>query len=567
MIKVLTGVIVCLWASASALAQPVMLDPNLSVRELVSGLSVPTTMAFIGPDDILVLQKNDGKVRRVIAGVLQPGEVLDLNVDAQSERGLLGIAVHPSFPATPFVYLYFTERNSGDGFGGGVANRVYRYSWNGSVLATPATLIAGLPLTPGPNHDGGVITFGPDGKLYIVIGDLNRNGRLQNNPSGAAPDDTSVILRLNDDGTTPNDNPFFAQGGNVTRYFAYGIRNSFGMAFDPVTNKLWMTENGPAQFDEINLVERGFNSGWNQIMGPDGRNAAGVANLYSLPRSRYADPKFAWLETIGVTGIAFLGSEQFGPEYENNAFVGDVNNGNLYRFVLNKARNGFILSDGLADKVADSVNERNDLRVGMDFNGITDLKVGPDGLLYVVSIGDGAIYVIQPTIVVGTSAVPDGEAGVPYNADLNISGGTAPYEVTVMNGSLPAGLIIANGVITGAPAQTKKSSFSLQITDQSGAWATRSFRMRVYPALTIVTKNLRKGRVGRKYLADLASGKGKKPHTWSLVAGTLPDGLALDPPTGRITGTPTTAGVATLTFQVTDSLGAGIQKTFTLTVQ
>jgi glucose/arabinose dehydrogenase len=561
------GVIFCLWVSASALAQPVMLDPNLSVRELVSGLSVPTTMAFIGPDDILVLQKNDGRVRRIIAGVLQPGEVLDLNVDAQSERGLLGIAVHPSFPATPLVYLYFTERNSGDGFGGGVANRVYGYNWNGSVLATPGALIADLPLTSGPNHDGGVITFGPDGKLYIVIGDLNRNGQLQNNPGGAAPDDTSVILRLNDDGTTPSNNPFFAQGGNVARYFAYGIRNSFGMAFDPVTSKLWMTENGPAQFDEINLVERGFNSGWNQIMGPDGRNAAGVANLYSLPRSRYADPKFSWLETIGVTGITFLDSDQFGPEYENNAFVGDVNNGNLYRFLLNKARNGFVLSDGLADRVADSVNERNDLRVGMDFNGITDLKVGPDGLLYVVSIGDGTIYVVEPTIVVGTSSIPDGEAGVPYTADLNINGGTTPYNVTVVKGALPAGLDIVNGVLTGTPALTRKAVFTLLITDQGGATASKSFQMKVFPAVRIATRNLPRGGVDRTYRGRLSARNGKPPYTWSLAAGTLPAGLALDPATGRITGTPTAAGSVNLTFQATDALGVAVQKTLPLNIQ
>lgn len=294
-----------------------------------------------------------------IGGILQVDEVLDVNIDAQSERGLLGIAVHPSFPTTPWIYLYFTERAASDGFGSGIANRVYRYAWNGSVLIAPA-LIADLPLSPGPNHDGGVIIFGPDGKLYVIIGDLNRNGRLQNNPGGGAPDDTSVILRLNDDGTIPSDNPFFAQGGNVAKYYAYGIRNSFGMAFDPVTGKLWDTENGPANFDEINLVERGFNSGWNKLQGPVSRDPDGdtVSDLFSLPRSRYADPKFSWFEAIGVTGIAFLNSDKLGAAYENYAFVGDVNNGNLYGFKLNGARNGFVLGDGLADRVADTKQSR-----------------------------------------------------------------------------------------------------------------------------------------------------------------------------------------------------------------
>ena len=152
-------------------------------------------MAFIGTQDILVLQKGDGRVRRVISGVLQPAAVLDVAVDSDSERGLLGIAVHPNFPTTAFVYLYFTESTtSGDTSGSAAANRVYRYTWDGAMLTAPL-LILDLPVSPGPNHDGGIILFGPDGKLYVVIGDLNRNGQLQNFAAGAAPDDTSVICK------------------------------------------------------------------------------------------------------------------------------------------------------------------------------------------------------------------------------------------------------------------------------------------------------------------------------------------------------------------------------------
>ena len=108
-----------------------------------------------------------------------------------------------------------------------------------------------------------------------MIGDLNRRGQLQNVPTGPGPDDTSVIIRLNDDGTIPSDNPFFSLGGNWAKYYAYGIRNSFGLAFDPVTQKLWMTENGPDTYDEVNLVDPGFNSGWVQMMGPDARSPQG----------------------------------------------------------------------------------------------------------------------------------------------------------------------------------------------------------------------------------------------------------------------------------------------------
>ncbi|MBI3326662.1 MAG: PQQ-dependent sugar dehydrogenase, partial [Nitrospinae bacterium] len=224
-------------------------------------MSLPTSMAFLGPNDMLVLQKDDGRVRRVLNGALQPGAVLDVAVDRASERGMLGIAVHPQFPAIPFVYLYYTESSTGAdtaGFPPPLGNRVYRYTWDGRSLIQPALLLD-LPAVPGPNHNGGTIIFGPDGKLYGVIGDLNRAGQLQNFRAGPPPDDTSVIFRLNDDGTIPSDNPFGAQGGNLTRYYAYGIRNSFGLAFDPLTDRLWMTENGPANFDDINLVAPGFN--------------------------------------------------------------------------------------------------------------------------------------------------------------------------------------------------------------------------------------------------------------------------------------------------------------------
>jgi aldose sugar dehydrogenase len=385
----LLGVIV------SAAAAQTVKDPALLAREVTTGLSQPTAMAFIGAGDILVLQKNDGRVRRVIEGVLQAGQVLDLAVDNDSERGLLGIALHPNFPATAFVYLYYTQSStSGDTTGSPLANRVYRYTWTGTALISP-TLILDLPVTTGPNHNGGTITFGPDGKLYIVIGDLNRNGQLQNFPTGD-PDDTGVILRVNDDGSIPGDNPFFTQGGNLAKYYAYGIRNSFGLAFDPVTDKLWDTENGPNSYDEINLVDPGFNSGWEQIMGPDSRDPQGVGDLFQIGGSpHYADPKFSWLQTVGPTAIGFMNSAKLGIDYQNDVFVGDINNGNLYRFKVNAGRNGFDFTTvGLMDLVADSSAELQEVIFGTGFGGITDIKVGPDGLLYVLSFGQGKIFVI-----------------------------------------------------------------------------------------------------------------------------------------------------------------------------
>ena len=398
--------VVGIYFLSSVVCAQTLNDPNLRITQLVDGLSQPTAMAFIGANDLLVLQKADGRVRRVTNGVLQTASALDVNVDSASERGLLGIAVHPDFPATPFVYVYYTESSAAsDTSGSPSANRVYRYTWNGTDLLNPQ-LILDLPATPGPNHDGGAMRFGPDGELYVVIGDLNRNGQLQNFVGGQNPDNTSVIFRINDDGSAPNDNPFSSQPG-LGKYYAYGIRNSFGLAFDPVTGDLWDTENGPDAYDEINLVRPGFNSGWESIMGTAMRDAEGTSDLVQFPRSGYADPKFSWFSTVGPTAIAFLNSTQLGTQYANDIFVGDINNGHLYHFKPNLTRTGLLFQNAaLGDLVADDSNELQELIFGTGFGGVTDLKVGPDGLLYVLSFIQGKIFVISRASVFVPSDAP-----------------------------------------------------------------------------------------------------------------------------------------------------------------
>ncbi|MGH7768241.1 MAG: PQQ-dependent sugar dehydrogenase [Candidatus Binatia bacterium] len=556
-----------IFSALPAFAAPALKDPSLKVEEVVSGLTQPTTMAFIGNNDILVLQKNNGRVRRVIGGVLQAGDVLDVDVSNDSERGLLGIAVHPNFATNSFVYLYYTESGTGSDGGAPAGNRVYRYTWNGSAL-TSRFLIAALPVNPGPNHDGGVITFGPDGKLYVIIGDLNRNGQLQNFSNGP-PDNTSVILRLDDDGSVPADNPFFSLGAPVDKYYAYGIRNSFGMAFDHVTDKLWKTENGPDEYDEINLVEPGFNSGWEKIMGPDRRGPHGVASLFLLAGSHYADPMFSWRKTVGVTGIVFLDTDQLGPKYENDALVGDVNNGILYHFEPNPARDGFIFTKpALLDYVGDNAGELSELVLGNGFGGITDLKVGPDGLLYVVSIGAGKIYRISRAatpLFIGAVSLPLGEAAAAYRADLGIGGGTAPYTVTLIGGAVPAGLTTNPLGIGGVPTEPGKFAFTLEVTDDVGAVSSRQFTLQVLNALDIVTTALKLGKAGRFYKKPLKAAGGRMPYTWSLVSGALPAGLVLGTG-GVIRGTPTASATVDLTFQVADPVGGVEQKTLTLTI-
>jgi glucose/arabinose dehydrogenase len=462
--------------SERAGAQPTVVDPRLEVRTVVSGLNSPTTMAFLGDDDILVLEKETGRVRRVMNGAIQ-STVLDLAVNFGSERGLLGIALHPEFPSNPGIYLYWTESTTGNDTSVLSAtpllgNRVDRFTWDGSALTLDQNIIrlraiqqdATNPVERG-NHDGGVLRFGPDGKLYIFFGDQGRRGQLQNLPDGpfgpGQPDDqfggpepdnahlSGVILRLNDDGTAPANNPFFKfgasvggeVGANIQKIFSYGHRNSFGMAFDPFSGKLWLQENGDDSFSELNLVEAGMNGGWVQIAGPVERiaqfkqietsnaidpitmtsyfglqqvrwlptliadtPAEALSRLFMLPGAHYSDPEFSWKFEVAPAGIGFLDSVALGPRYEGDLFLGEartfLDEGYLFRLRLTRNRRQIAVRDSaLEDKVADNPNkfditESESLLFGRGFGVGTDIQTGPNGNLFVVSLSNGAIYEI-----------------------------------------------------------------------------------------------------------------------------------------------------------------------------
>ena len=183
---------------------PIINDPNLQVELFVEGLSWPTSMAFIDNNNILVLEKDQGTVRLISNGILQEEPVLEVDVNTKAERGLLGIAIMNK----DAVFLYYTEESSKDDEQ--LRNKIYKYQWNDEerLLVNP-TLILDLPATPGPIHDGGKLTIGPDNYLYAVIGDLKHKGKLQNFVDGPEPDDTGVILRVNpEDGSPAPDNPF-----------------------------------------------------------------------------------------------------------------------------------------------------------------------------------------------------------------------------------------------------------------------------------------------------------------------------------------------------------------------
>jgi aldose sugar dehydrogenase len=392
----------------SVLAQPtVVKDPNLKVELVAQGLRSPTSMAFLGTNDILVLEKESGTVQRITNGKMLPQPLLQVPVSTTSERGMLGIAIakHNNNNGPTYVFLYYTK----DGGGGpqSLANVLYRYELVNDQLAN-SKLLLNLPAVPGPNHDGGKVVIGPDSNVYTVIGDLRAHRtQAQNVANGPPADSTGGILRVTQDGQPVSNSPL-GQGTTtpLNLYYAYGIRNSFGIDFDPVTKKLWDTENGPTFGDEINLVEPGFNSGWVQVQGiwtvegslkkgPVNPNPS--ANLVDFGgKGKYRAPEFIWTKPVAPTALKFLNSDKLGKQYQNDMFVGDIENGNLYHFKLNQDRTELVLNDTLANKISNRPQDSQPIIFATGFEeGITDLQVGPDGYLYVVAFG-GSIYRVVP---------------------------------------------------------------------------------------------------------------------------------------------------------------------------
>src|SRR5919199_5676129 len=367
---------------------PAINDPNLTIETVATGLNRPTAMTFLGPDDILVLDKDNGTVRRIIDGELQEEPLLDVavaNDNGTNERGLLGLAVDKYNETTTYVFVYYTESGGGqdgDDSRGIVpaGNRLYRYELietpigsNGSIakLINPKLLLD-LPARPGPRYNGGplLISHGENSTtttVYLLIGDLDHHRTVaQNYRDGDPPDGTGGILRVDIEGNTVQNPVLIAEddedSGMLAYYFAYGIRNGFGMDFDPVTGYLWDTENGPDNFDEINLVQPGFNSGWHDLQGlASAELNEGVDVQDDLEdfggTGQYSDPEFVWGTTVGVTAIKFLNSTKLGEEYVNDLFVGDINDGRLYHFDLSEDRTELSLHGALSDKIADNEDE------------------------------------------------------------------------------------------------------------------------------------------------------------------------------------------------------------------
>ena len=326
----------------------VIKDTDLIIEEYLSGLNVPVMIDFIG-EHMLVVEKDEGTIKIIKNGVLISEPILQLEVSNASEEGLIGILVQNND-----VFVHHTTRSIDDGT---ISNWFTKYTWNGEKLIEPVELLSFHKGTG--NHNGGVMIEDENGIVFGAIGDLGYGKVLdmqqQKNFLSAENNYIGSILSLN----APSE------------VYAVGIRNTYGLDIDPVTGILWDTENGHNDFDEVNLVQKKFNSGWSKIQGPIKDNQeTPIINGYE-----YSDPEFSWERPVAVTSIHFIQSPLF-PEYENSVLIGSFVGGVLYKFELNENRDGFRFDDNnLKDLVLNKEDSPSEIIFGTGFAGITDITL------------------------------------------------------------------------------------------------------------------------------------------------------------------------------------------------
>ncbi len=354
-------VFVLFWSPVPArrgLAAPALeaLPPGVHVERVVpDNLNFPVAMAFAPDGRLFYTEKTTGNVRLIQNDTLVSTPVITLPTDGVGERGLLGIALAPDFAMSHLIYVYHTLP------GNPPANRVVRFRERDGIGIEVTPLLT-VPITTGAtNHNGGNLHFGPDGKLYVTIGEYAMPSWSQNGT--VIP---GKIHRFNPaDMTAPVDNPFFSSiTVTVKSIYALGLRNSFDFAFDPFSGHLFASENGPGCDDEVNLIVAGGNYGWRASYPCDDNSGAGG----------YRPPLRFWTPTIAPTGIHIYSGDRI-PQWTGSLFMCAWNNGFLYRWTLNPQRTAL---------TGENV---------VDLGGIKctlDLETGPDGALYFSTSGWGA---------------------------------------------------------------------------------------------------------------------------------------------------------------------------------
>jgi len=334
-------------------------SPAVQLALVQTGLAWPIALAFASDGRIFFAERNTGNIRIIESGALLPTPFYTLtNTATAGERGLLGLALDPGFPSTPYVYAYQTYNDAANA---SIYNRIVRISANGNVGTFDSVILAMPPLSGATNHNGGVIAFGPDGKLWAVVGE-NANPSLAQNPMSLL----GKVLRMNSDGSAAADNPFYSSMSWENRVYTYGHRNMFGIAWHPVTGRAYITENGPTCNDEVNLLAAGSNFGWGPMatcgsppLPPTNTNRDGANPVLPLDW---------WTPTIAPTNAAFYTGSLL-PQSRNHLMFGAYNDARLRELAFS----------------ADGTTVVNETILLTAPSGILDVEMGRDGFLWVTT--------------------------------------------------------------------------------------------------------------------------------------------------------------------------------------
>ncbi len=324
---------------------------SATVQAKYTGLNFPLALKFAPDGRIFYNEKDTGNIRIILAnGTLLPTPFATIApIYHDGESGLLGIALDPKFASNNFVYVYYTTQDNQSYTRG----HIRRYTANGNLGTSPIdifNIISDSPNTP-PYHNGGYIKFGPDGKLYAQAGEYHNDMQAQNLSTNAGK-----ILRMNNDGSAPSDNPF-----PNSLVYAYGIRNAFGMDWDKSNGRFLETEAGPSTNDEINIIQKGGNYGWPICTGA------------CQPRnSSFVDPIHQFDRVVTPTGIAYVAANAY--------YFGEWNTGNLIQ--LNLTNTGSVTSITLVYQAP---------------SGVVAVELGPDGNLYFTTQDAIYVYTLPPT--------------------------------------------------------------------------------------------------------------------------------------------------------------------------
>ncbi len=370
-------------SSLNPLPQLISAKPEPTIpKTIVRGLEHPWSMAWL-PDGSILITERPGRLRIVKNGVLLPQAIAGLpNIYAQGQGGLMDISLHPQFQQNRLVYLTYAH-------GDASANRTRlgRAKFDGKSLTNFQVIFEAAPVKAGTQHFGSRIAWLQDGTLLLAIGDggnppLKLGGSLIREQAQKLNSHLGKVLRLNDDGSAPKNNPFIKKPQAKPEIWSYGHRNIQGLAVDQNTGKVWATEHGSKGGDELNLLNVGKNYGWPQVSFSQEYFGGDITSLRS--KVGMVDPKLVWTPAIAPSGLAVYNSTRF-PQWQGNLFLGGLVSQDLRRITTDR--------DGL-------VKTQEQINIGQR---VRDVRQGADGFIYVLTDQvNGELIRLQPAKTVNS---------------------------------------------------------------------------------------------------------------------------------------------------------------------